>query len=335
MATARYEFDELNRLVIHDPLDAAQPRRVVEGRVMVDRRNRLQYRARTKAGTSGRAGESDVTLDGTWLLSPQHELGLLLHPSREHDGQQVFLRGSLADVKANALVVSLAHRSRDGRRTSQRLSLSGRWQADERNRLAFLVAKADGTDDRLVFDGAWTVDRTHRLRYRYEEPQAGRRRRAVRMLEFDGAWDLRPGARLAYRLGATDRSTFEFQAALQSPTLNARDGRVVYQLGIRLSDGRTVRRTATLFGVWKLHRDFALSFEMAYPEGRRRRLMFEGQVGVLSRTRLSVQAVSRQGEPLGFAVTFSRAFLQDARWFVRLQREGEDARLLGGVQVRF
>lgn len=334
MASVRYEFDELNRLIIHDPLDAAQPRRVVEGRLQLDRRNRLAYRTRTKSGSQGKPGESDVLLDGAWTLSPTHELGLLLHPSEDGEGQAVFLRGSLVDAKDDALVVSLAHQGRDGRRASQRLSLSGRWQADEGNRLTFLVSKADGTDDRLVFDGAWTVDRTQQLRYRYEQPPAPGRR-AVQTLAFSGAWDIRPGSRVAYRLGATDRSTFEFQAALQSPTLNAADGRIAYEVGVRLSDGQEVRRTVTLFGAWKLNRDLAVSFELAQPAGGRRRLAFEGTATVLTRNRITVQLSDSQGEPLGFSVTFSRSFLNDAEWFVRLQRGDGDTRLLGGVRIRF
>ena len=56
MGGIRYEFDELNRLIIDDPLDAAQPRRVVEGRIQLDRRNRLRYRARTRAGLTAAEG---------------------------------------------------------------------------------------------------------------------------------------------------------------------------------------------------------------------------------------------------------------------------------------
>lgn len=335
MARVHYEFDELNRLIIRDPKDALRSRRIVEGRLSLDRKNRLHYRTRAKAGSDGGAGTSDVLLDGTWTLSPTHELGLALHPGEELGRQKVFLRGSIVEAHDHALVVSLTRRTRDGQRTSQRLSLSGRWQADARNRLAFLVAKADGAEDRLVFEGAWEVDRTHQLRYRFEQAQAGRRR-ALQTLEFSGAWDLRPGARVAYQLGADARSAFEFQAALQSPNLNARDGRIVYQIGIRLSDGRTIRRTVALFGAWKLHRDLSVSFEMSQPSGGGRTLTFEGTAAVASRASVSVQLRSRDGEPLGFAVVFSRSFLrEEAQWFLRLERAGEDTRLLGGVQGRF
>ena len=333
MGAVRYEFDELNRLVIDDPLDAAQPRRVVEGRMQLDRRNRLRYRARTRAGRPGGRGASDVLLDGTWTLSPAHELGLLLHPSQDAEREALFLRGAVVDAADNALIFSTDHRARDGRRTSQRLSLAGRWQADDRNRLTFLASKADGTDDRLVFDGAWAVER-QQLLYRYEQASAGRRR-AVQTVRFAGGWDVRPHMRLAYQVGASDRSVFEFEAALQSPTLNARDGRLTYQVGIRLSDGTTVQRTVALFGAWTLNRDLSVSFELSAPERRARRLTFRGELALNARDRLTVQLADQRGEPIGLSITFSREFLKDTAWFVRLQRDGGDSGLFGGLQVRW
>ena len=246
----------------------------------------------------------------------------------------MFLNGTIVDVRDNALVVSLWRRGRAGGFASQTLSLSGRWQADARNRLMFLASKSDGSEDRLVFDGAWTVDRRHQLRYRYEQAQAGRGR-ATHTLRFAGTWGIRPDSQLAYRLDVTSRSAFEFQAALQSATLNAREGKIAYQVGIRLSNGRLVKQRVTLFGAWKLNRDLSVSFEMPYLDGRRRALTFKGAYAFLTRHTVSVQLMSRQGEPLGVAVTFSRSFLDDAQLFLRLQRVGRETQVLGGVQVRF
>lgn len=333
MASVRYEFDEANRLMIHDVREALQPRRVVEGRVTIDGRNRLQYRARRAPGTAGRAAVSDVLLDGVWRLSPRHELGMMLHPTQTHDRQELFVRGSIVEATANALVVSLAQRQGDGRLGSQRVALSGRWQADERNRLTFLVAKSDGTEDRLVFDGAWEVNQRRQLVYRYEQPSSGRRR-AVRTLTLSGAWGVSTPARLAYRLSASDRSALLFEAAVQRADASA--GRLDYTVGVRLSTGRTIRRTVTLFGQWTLRRNLSVSFELASPDGRRRRLAFQGALGSSDRRQLTVRLSQPDGGPLGASVTFSRAFLKnDARWFARLQRDDGDTQLLGGLQVRF
>lgn len=331
----RYAFDELNQLIIRDTHQALTPERLVEGRVRIDRQNRLRYRARRAPAAGGGSGRDDYALDGTWTLSPSHQLGVLLHPSREGEEEAVFLKGSLVDVKDDALIVSLAHRTREGEPTSQRAALSGRWQADDRNRLTFLVAKADGAEDRVVLDGAWMVDARQQLLYRYEEPQSGRRRAVVQTLRFAGRWELASSSELAYRLDATDRSSFRFRVALQSPTLNAADGRIAYQAGIQLSDGRTISRTVALFGTWKLNRDLSVSFELPDAGGRRRAFTFSGRYAWRSRHAVSVQLSRRDGQPLGIAVTFSRSWVNDKTLFLRLERMGEDARILGGVQIRF
>ncbi len=43
----------------------------------------------------------------------------------------------------------------------------------------------------------------------------------------------------------------------------------------------------------------------------------------------------RRGRPLGLSVTFSRRLLDDAQLFLSLRKTGEEAEVLGGVQVRF
>jgi len=138
-----------------------------------------------------------------------------------------------------------------------------------------------------------------------------------------------------YRLDAEGRSAFAFQAALQSKSLNAREGRIAYQAGIRLSGGRTVIRSVVLFGAWKLNRDVSVAFEVPYADGRRRAITFKGVVTFRDRNTIAVALSDRRGESLALSVTFSRKFLDDAELFVRLQRSAEDTQLLGGVRVRF
>ena len=331
----RYEFDELNRLIITDPRDAAQPRRVVEGDISIDPQNRLLYRARTKPQPDGQPPEQDYAFDGTWRLTRDHRLGMVLHQREDGSRQELFLKGALVEAHDRALTVSLARHGRDEAVTAQRVSLSGRWQADARNRLAFAVDKADGTEDLLTLEGAWTVDGHHELRYEYQQRETRRRDTAVHALRFSGTWDLPQHPRLVYRLDADSRSAFAFQAAWQSDTLNAREGKLAYQVGIRLSGGRTVVRKVVLFGAWKLHRDLSVSFEVPYADGRRQAITFKGAYSFRDRNTLLVALSDRRGEPLQVSVTFSRRFLDDAELFLRLQRSAEDTQLLGGVRVRF
>jgi len=334
-ATVRYELDALNRLILHDPRDAAQPRRVVEGDLRIDEANRLVYRVRHTPQMDGREPAQDYVFDGEWRLTGDHRLALAIREREEDRRQTLVLNGALVEARDNALGISLTQRGLDGEPVAQRLSLSGRWQADPRNRLAFLLNKAQGDPDRLVFDGAWTVDDHHELRYEYRQRATSRREAVTHTLTFAGSWDVAEASRLVYRLDADSRSAFAFQAAVQSRSLNARDGTLVYQIGIRLSGGRTVNRRVTLFGIWKLNRDVSVAFEVPYADGRLEALTFTGSVTVKDRNTIAVALSDRRGEPLAVSVTFTRQFLDDAELFVRLQRSAEDTAVFGGVRVRF
>ena len=347
MASVRYEFDEFNRLVILDPQDAAQPRRVVEGRVGVDPKNRLVYRAATLApdaepqardpeakGRGTRFRKAEYVFDGTWRLTDEHQLALALRDQQERDQEELFLRGSLLEAKGHALSAVLVRRGTDDKAASQRIALAGRWQADAQNRLTFLVEKGQGQADALVFDGAWEVDERAQLRYEYRQRRSGRGA-ATHALRLAGAWDLSEASQLVYRLEADTRSAFAFQASLQSRSLNARDGKLAYQLGIRLSDGRTVARQVVFFGAWKLNRDLSVAFEFPVSGGRRQAVKFQGTCTFKDRNTLTVALSNPRGEPLALSVTFSRKWLGDAEWFVRLQRHEQATELLGGLRIKF
>lgn len=326
----RYEFDHLNRLVILDPEDVLQPRRVVEGRVSVDSKNRLVYRARTKPARADGRAASDYVFDGTWQLTRDQQLALALHDRQDSAREELFLKAAVVGATGHA-VTAVLERGEGRRAASQRMSLSGRWQADARNRLTFLVDKANGKTDELVFDGAWELGPRQELRYQSRRSLS--RLAPLHMIRFSGAWDLTPDSQLVYRMEGDTRSALAFQASLQSRTLQAREGKLAYQLGIRLSDGRTLRRQVALFGAWKLHRDLSVSFEL--PGSRRQAAKFQGTCTFRDRNKITVALSDRRGEPVELAVTFSRRWMDDAEWFLRLQRAERDTQLLGGVRLRF
>ena len=297
----RYEFDPLNRLVALDPRNALQPRRVIEGRASLDSRNRLVYRARLSPTPAGRPG------------------------------QDVLLRAALETATGSSLT-AVVEQAEGARASSQRVTLAGRWQADASNRLTFQLEKAGGRTDELVLDGAWDLDPRREIRYQLRRPDSSRRS-AVHALRLAGAWDLTPESQLVYRLDGDTRSALAFQASLQSRALRARDGTLAYQVGIRLSDGRTIQRHIALFGTWKLNRDLSVSFEL--PGGRRQAATFEGTCTFRDRNKLTVALSTRRGEPTDVSVTFSRKWMKDAEWFVRAQRRERESELIGGVRVKF
>ena len=333
----RYAFDDDNQLIVRErrPLaERAQPVRIVEGTVTADGGNRLVYRTDTPTGPPDGSRPHRLTLDGTWALTREHDLALTLHETGSRSRQTLYLKGALVRAKAHALVFALRrHGGGDG--PVQALTLSGRWRADARNRLTFLAEKADGSEDRLTLSGGWEVGPHHELQYRYRRRADGGPGREERTLVFAGAWELSAADRLVYRLEGSADSAFEFRASLQRPSLNAREGRVVYQVGIGLSRGKTQQQRVTLFGAWKLNRDLAVSFEVPYAGGRVRTLRFEGTASLTARDRVAVALWGPGGEPLGLTVTFTRDLVPDASLFVRLRRDERERSVVGGVQVRF
>ncbi|MBI4003859.1 MAG: hypothetical protein HY353_02450 [Candidatus Omnitrophica bacterium] len=297
---------------------------LLEGRVRTDARNRLVYQV----------GSQRLALDGTWALTRDHDLSFTVRARDERPSQTVYLKGALLKAEANALVVAVHQADRENAEPSHRVALSGRWSADAKNRLVFSVDKADGTEDRLTFQGGWEVGPRHELLYRYRQRATSTRTADERTLIFAGAWDITGADRLVYRLAGSD-SAFEFKASLQSPSLQARDGRIVYQVGIGLAGGRTRTARVVLFGTWKLHKDKTVSFEIPYTEGRRGAIQFGATYAFAGKNEVALELYGRRRQPLGISVMFSRRLLEDARWFVRVRKEGEATEALAGVQGRF
>ena len=344
MATARsrakvlYALDGEHRLMLRqDAGPAARLRavRVLDGTASIDRRNRFVYRVDSSAGPDGRTAPHRIHLDGAWSLTPDHDLLLTLHETDRQERQTLYLNATLLRAEANALIVALRRNTRDDRQAAQELTLSGRWQADARNRLTFLAEKADGSEDRLTLQGGWEVDPHHELVYRYRRRSVSGPGREAQVLIFNGSWDITSADRLVYRLAGSSDSAFEFKASLQSPSLLASDGRLIYQIGIGLSAGNTLQRRVALFGTWKLNRDLSVSFEVPYAGGRVRAIRFEGAYAMTSRDRVAVALQDSRRQRLGLTVVFTRDLWPDAKLFLRLQRDAEDATVLGGVQVRF
>ena len=335
--TLRYAIDEDYRLVTNAPTGGVVPGplRVLDGSWAMDGANRLAFHAALPPSAAEGEEPHTFNLDGTWKLTGDHQLALTLHETEQRARHTLYFKGALFQAQAHALVMTLHRGEPDaGGPAAQRLTLTGRWRADDRNRLTFLVDKGQGIEDRLTLQGAWELGERHELRYRYRVFNLEQGRREEQTILFDGAWQVADANYLVYRLAGSSTSAFELTASLQSPSLLARDGRLVYQIGIRLSHG-LLRRRVTLFGIWKLSRTLSVSFEVPYADGRVEAIRFEGAVALTTRTRLAVALSNQDGARLGLTVIFTREFFPDANFFLRLQQEEQERSVIGGVQVRF
>lgn len=338
-ASLRYTVDDANRLLTVDARNALAPPRVLEGRFSLASGNRLVYHV---TRPSGQPIPSTVSLDGTWSLTPAHDLALALRAADHRARQTLHLKGALVKAETHALVFALRRRQDEDLRSAQRVSFSGRWQADAHNRLTFLAEKGAGDPDRLVLQGGWEVGRDHELRYRYQQ-RLGLRPDEEHTLIFDGRWDITTRDRLVYRLTGSPRSegrgssdsAFEFRASLQSPSLLASRRRIVYQLGIGATGGRTRQWRVTLLGTWKLHRDLSVAFEVPYAGGRMEAIRFFGELALSRRDRLAVALRTPRQQPVGLTVVFTRRVRDDTHFFVRMKADRDEAAAIGGVRVQF
>ncbi|MBI3010734.1 MAG: hypothetical protein HYY57_07115 [Candidatus Omnitrophica bacterium] len=320
------DFPNLQRFLKAN--ETLRPQHVAEAHLSTDSRNRLIYELKSES-RQDRLKPKSLILEGAWGLSDQHELTFTMRSLNEGPSDTLVLRGALADAQANRLVFALEQSGQDSNRPVQHIHLSGRWAADPKNRLTFLIDKGNGSEDVLTLQGGWEVGRHHALIYRYR----GRQKSAGHTLTFEGAWEINQAHRLTYRLRGSDDSAFEFTAALQSPSLTAAEGKIVYQVGIECRQGQRLQRKVTLFGKWKLGRHFATAFEMDYGT-RVERMHFEATAILNARDRIAV-ALSHGQRNVGLRVTFTRQFLRDAKFFLQLRKDARENALIGGVQVRF
>ena len=294
------------------------------GSFRTDNKNRLIYSFKPDSPTQK---PSEVTLEGGWRLKSDKELQFIVKGSRDNGPKTLSFRGNLADAGANQLAFVF---SEEGK--SQSLSLSGRWAADERNRLSFIVKKANGVEDKLTLQGTWEIGPHHELRY---QTVAGKHRRQESFLIFDGAWQFNGSRKLIYKLSGSSQSVFAFQASLSGSLVMADKGELSYDVGLGLFSGKTHRKRITLFGSWKLNRDFSVSFEVPYADGRIEAMRFEGIVSPSPKDRIAVALSAASSRKLGLTVVFTRDFFRNAQLFLRLKRDAEESSIIGGVQVRF
>ena len=270
-------------------------------------------------------------IDGVWTLTPRHELRY----RRRGPEAAVVLAGALVGTEPRGLTFHVTGESLSEELVGRTLTLRGRWQADARNRLTFLVERARGRSDRLTLRGGWALGPRQELRYQYQQDGPGARRDRVHTLTFAGAWALTAGRQLTYVMDAASDSTFRFRGAFQTPSVLAKTGELRYQLGVEAAGRRRVQ-TLTVFGVWRLSRTLGVTFEIPCADGRVGTLRFGASYRVGARGTVTAALTARDGRPLGLEVVFTREFWRgQGALFVRLRRAFAETGVEGGVRIRW
>lgn len=269
------------------------------------------------------------TVDGSWELTRRHQVRY----KRRGPDEEILLSGDLVSADARSLTFRAARAVRDGDTQRRELSLRGRWTADSKHRLAFVVERESGTREKLVLQGAWETTPQNEIIYRFQR-EGKRGAKTLHQLRFEGYWTLEEDRRLAYVLDADSDSAFRFRGAFQTPTVLQKKGFLRYQLGVEVEARRRRLKTLTLFGKWKLSRDLSLEFEIPYSGGFRRAMTFGAVYSLNDKTEVSARLSTPRGGPVGLELVLHRDFLDgNGEAFVRLRRSLDETAAEAGVRL--
>lgn len=263
---------------------------------------------------------------GRWLFGRNNEL------QYRTDGpvKEIKLKGSLIAAEPDGLVIAYAETQAGDVTVIRTGKLSGSWKLDNKNRIQFEVERQGGRNDHLIFQGGWTVNDSHQLVCTYTRADLPKNRQ-VQELVFDGYWDITEGNRLTYYLGGDTENAFRFRGAFQTKSILARAGEIRYQVGVEAA-GKQRLKTITLFGKWIVSRDFGLSFEVEYGDGRKKSIAFGGDYRLANDTEIAVKLRSQAGKPLGVELILTKElFAGKGSAFVRLLKQVEESRVEAGV----
>lgn len=334
----RYELDPYNRLIaVRGGLSLPKQRRVLDGRFVMGKRNSLEYRIKSPAGTS-EDGPHQLKLNGTWSLTADHNLKLTLDRSSGGvSGDSLTIAADIIDVKGDALLFAVTTKRDEYIRTTYILEMTGIWQADENNRLLFKVKRDALKDDTLIFDAGWEVNKNSEIIYRYETSRRGRSLKTKHSLILRGQWKVAGRGSLRYELEAKSNSAFNFRTSLG---LCGKDY-IKYELGILLSRRvRPVERVITLFGVWRIKRGSALFFDVECAAGKAYSMSFSGEARLTPRNTIAFKLkspdVTRPGKDLGLRFELDHALLEgDGSAFMRVLRSRGESSILVGAGFRW
>ena len=266
-------------------------------------------------------------IGGQWRLNADHDLEYW----ENNEAKQAKFRASLVQAESNALVVAVTANEREDKFITGTARLTGTWQLNDKNQIVFDVEKKSGPTDRLTFQGGWRVNDSHEIVYTYEPSDRKRRTRELQRLTFRGYWDITERNRLTYLLEGDAKSAFRIRGAFQTQSILAKEGQIRYQFGIE-AEGTERLETITLFGKWKLSRDFALSFEIEYRGRRKHAIVFVSKFNLGHGRTIETKLMNKEGKSLGLEVIFTQESLE-SELFLRLRKSLEESAVEAGVKV--
>ena len=239
-----YSVDAYNRLVIRRKEEELTP----QGSFSTDKDNRLIYWLNEPVAWRAKYQlPRKLLFTGQWKLNSDYGLELELRQNRPSFNRETLaLKGRIIACEKDTLVFEIHSLKKNGLDSFNLLKLSGNWQADEFNRLTFLVTKKDFPDT-LILQGAWQLNDNQQIVYTYEKTNLRTKTKSLQTLVFSGYWQITSASRLSYIISTGLNSKFDFKAQIESPNLYPKEGVIKYRLGIGVREPKKKKPKSSPF----------------------------------------------------------------------------------------
>lgn len=264
----------------------------------------------------------NVTVDGIWSLTNDHELCLTLDADKNTQfGDKIILSGRFNNVSPNILSFEVSHYENQKKLTSDLLALQGVWEADENNKLIFKVKKESGRHDVLTFTNTWILNDKNRIIYEYETASLVFKKKETQQLTFKGTWDITKNNRLYYELSNVSGSGFDFKVG--TSILEKNQIKTKIMIGSQNND-------LIISGRWKASDEIGLTFDVTYDNGEVKSIVFGGEFQMSDKDKLSLKLGN------GFEARLTQELIKDvAEFSTAIQTSGSESRATWGVNLKF
>lgn len=325
----RYSTDGLNRLIVRKNGESLP----IEGEFKIEENNLIFEPSRKSIFTKDLDLPQRIRFEGKWQLTPNRDLKLvLIETDHQVKNDELEIKGRIIEAESDMLIFEANFKKEADIDRITLLRLGGRWQADESNRLTFLVTRDIG-EDIIRLSGSWQLNKNQQITYTYEKQDLIRKTKTQEEIGFKGYWQFNSKNRLTYILDLKNSSFFEFKVQMESPILTGKAGELRYRIGIGVQE-RQSAQLLSIFGTWNINRTKSISFEVDYGEGRIKAITFGARVRLNRDNELVFELTDRMEKDLGFGVQFNRRFFKDnASVFSRLKKIEKDLRLETGLKL--
>jgi len=338
-ATARFKYsvNRQNQLMVR-LWDSAQRPVEIPGSFELTENHSLRYRFNPLPKNLIDLGFGpdleEIVFTGKWYLGSDHTLRFRIQDSAE----ELVFRSSFVSANADRLVFSITTLNPSGAQSTRLFKFEGNWQADEKNRLTFILSYRESDRDRFVFEGRWRIGRKYEIIYRYvaEEIKTGRKR--IESIILKGFWNLDQRGYLDFLVEGSSNSQFRFKAEyLGYRSLRRRFSELKFRVGIEIrGSAKEIYETIKIFGRWKVRAPLELGFEVTYENERVEEIKFLASYEFVGKDMIDLELFNSNREGLGIQATvLTKVFGDRANLFLKVKATEKEKMIEGGVNIKW